>query len=316
VVALDAATGRIIWKSYVITEPLKPVGKNKAGVTTYGPAGGAVWSSPAIDVKRKLVYVGAGNGYIPADTNGTDAVIAMDMKTGAIRWTRQFTHYDPYVVGCEFGGGHDNCPTPLGPDADVSGGVIIRTLSNGHDILLAGTKGGEYAALDPDNKGAFVWRIRVGAGSALGGVHWGAAADADKAYVAVSDVAVRGEAAHPSLQALDLATGKVVWDTATPKVACAWGPQPCGRGQSQAVSAMEGAIFSGALDGRLRAYAAGDGKIIWDFDTGLAPYNGGSLDAGGPTIAEGMVFVHSGYPGLGGFGRQQNVLLAFSVDGK
>jgi polyvinyl alcohol dehydrogenase (cytochrome) len=82
------------------------------------------------------------------------------------------------------------------------------------------------------------------------------------------------------------------------------------------VTAIKGAVFSGSIDGHLRAYSAADGKIIWDFGTARSfdavngvPAKGGSLDVGGPVIAGGMMFVVSGYPGFGAM--PGNVLLAF-----
>ncbi len=84
---------------------------------------------------------------------------------------------------------------------------------------------------------------------------------------------------------------------------------------------MPGIVFSGSVDGFLRAYSAKDGKIVWSFDTirdyvtvNKIPGHGGSLDTAGPAIAGGMVFVPSGYASWGG--SPGNVLLAFSVDGK
>ena len=84
---------------------------------------------------------------------------------------------------------------------------------------------------------------------------------------------------------------------------------------------MPGAVFSGALNGHFRAYSTSTGDIIWDFET-AHPFEtvngvqakGGSIDAGGPTIAHGMVYTNSGYGVFGGI--PGNVLLAFSVDGK
>jgi polyvinyl alcohol dehydrogenase (cytochrome) len=83
---------------------------------------------------------------------------------------------------------------------------------------------------------------------------------------------------------------------------------------------MPGAVFSGALNGHFRAYSTSDGKILWDFDTATSfdtvnkvTAKGGSVDASGPTIANGMVLTNSGYGQFGG--KAGNVLLAFSVDG-
>lgn len=84
---------------------------------------------------------------------------------------------------------------------------------------------------------------------------------------------------------------------------------------------MDGVVFSGSLDGHLRAYDARNGTILWDFDT-ARPFTtinkveaqGGSIDAAGSVIADGMLFVTSGYGKFGG--APGNALLAFSVDGK
>ncbi|MDB5451576.1 MAG: acyl-CoA synthetase, partial [Caulobacteraceae bacterium] len=94
--------------------------------------------------------------------------------------------------------------------------------------------------------------------------------------------------------------------------------------QSAPVTAIPGVVFSGAMDGHLRAYDAKDGRIVWDFDTSAETYTtvqgakakGGALDATGPTIINGMLFQHSGYPGVTIMSGGQNVLMAFSVDGK
>jgi polyvinyl alcohol dehydrogenase (cytochrome) len=98
--------------------------------------------------------------------------------------------------------------------------------------------------------------------------------------------------------------------------------QRCGNAQSAAATLIPGVVFSGTADGHLRAYSASDGRIIWDFDTAAEAYNavngkqakGGTIDAGGATIANGMLYINSGYGVILGF--PGNALLAFSVDGK
>jgi polyvinyl alcohol dehydrogenase (cytochrome) len=170
----------------------------------------------------------------------------------------------------------------------------------------------------------------VGHGGILGGVQWGSASDGKNVYVAVSDVGFiefsieRGKPrildpkTGGGIFALDAATGKKVW-SAAPAAACGTRPN-CSPAQSAAVSAIPGAVFSGSLDGHLRAYSASDGKVIWDFDSARdfnainGPGKGGSMDGPGAAIAGGMVFVNSGYGTWGG--QPGNMLLAFSVDGK
>jgi polyvinyl alcohol dehydrogenase (cytochrome) len=120
------------------------------------------------------------------------------------------------------------------------------------------------------------------------------------------------------LFALNIADGSKVWNA--PPAVCGDRPM-CSPAQSAAITAMPGVVFSGSIDGHLRAYATEDGKVLWDFDTArvFPTVNkvgamGGSIDVGGPAIAEGVVLTTSGYPTFGG--RPGNVLLAFSVDGK
>jgi polyvinyl alcohol dehydrogenase (cytochrome) len=120
------------------------------------------------------------------------------------------------------------------------------------------------------------------------------------------------------LFALNPGTGQIMWTR--PHPGCGE-RSACSPAQSAAVTAIPGAVFSGGLDGHLRAYASDDGTIIWDIDTAQAyttvngvPANGGSLDGPGPVVVEGMLFVNSGYSFVGGM--PGNVLLAFSIDGR
>ncbi len=313
-VALDAETGTQKWKSYTVLDPAKPFRLNKAGKQRYGPAGAALWSAPTIDLKRKLVYVATGDSYTDEDINTSDAIIAYSMDTGKMVWSTQVEEKDNFVMGRGA-----NLPDAPGPDYDFGTSVILRDIGGGKQILLAGQKSGILWGLDPDQKGKILWQIKLGVGSALGGIEWGSAADSKYAYVAISDRVAR-TGAKPGISAVDFATGQTVWTTPAPTVTCAV-PQGCIPGQAAAVSVIPGAVFSGALNGHFRAYATADGKIIWDFDTATdfdtvnkVKAKGGSVDASGPTIANGMVLTNSGYGQFGGKGG--NVLLAFSVDGK
>jgi polyvinyl alcohol dehydrogenase (cytochrome) len=313
-VALDAETGTQKWKSYTVFDPAKPFRVNKAGVQRLGPAGAALWSSPTIDVKRKLIYVATGDSYTDEDINTSDAIIAYSMDTGKLVWSSQVEEKDNYVMGRGA-----NLPDAPGPDYDFGTSVVLRDIGGGKQILLAGQKSGILWGLDPDNKGKILWQIKLGAGSALGGIEWGPAADSKNVYVAISDRVAR-TGAKPGITAVDFATGQTVWSTPAPTVTCTV-PQGCIPGQAAAISVIPGAVFSGALNGHFRAYATGDGAILWDFDTATnfdtvnkVKAKGGSVDASGPTIANGMVLTNSGYGQFGG--KPGNVLLAFSVDGK
>jgi|HubBroStandDraft_6_1064221.scaffolds.fasta_scaffold69920_2 polyvinyl alcohol dehydrogenase (cytochrome) len=322
ITALNAYTGEIIWKTFSIADEPKPYKKNSKGTQMYGPAGAAIWSAPTLDVKRKVIYAGTGNSYTDVPTGGANAIVAFDMDRGRVKWQNQVTAHDNFLVGCRQPG-VGNCPDPVGPDFDFGSSPILRTLPNGKQIILAGQKSGVVSALDPDDHGKILWQTQVGLGGALGGVEWGPAADESNIYVAISDVAMPPDKRLPGLTALKISTGDKVWSKPAPAAQCSWGNLRCTNAQSAAVTVIPGVVFSGSLDGHLRAYSTKDGSVVWDFDTAEKPYEntangikakGGSIDTGGVAVAGGMLFVNSGY---GRFvGQPGNVLLAFSVDGE
>jgi polyvinyl alcohol dehydrogenase (cytochrome) len=312
VVALDAATGQQMWKTYMIPEEPKMVGKNAIGTPIWKPAGAATWTAPTLDLERNRIYVATGNAYTHPAAATSDAVIALDLASGKIVWVQQATPGDAYLVRCKAGVG--NCPEQMGPDHDFGNSPILRTLPGGRRILTLGQKSGIVYGLAPDDNGKILWQFRAGKGGELGGIEWGTAADERNVYVPVSDV-LQAPSEAGGLFALELATGKQVWHTPPPALNCTTGPA-CTSAQSAAISVIPGVVFSGSVDGHLRAYSASDGKIIWQFNT-IQPYetvngvkgHGGSIDAAGPVVAGGMVLTNSGY-GLWR-GRAGNVLLAF-----
>lgn len=312
IVALDAATGKQIWKTFTLPDPATVTRKNKAGTDLYGPSGAAVWSAPTVDVKRKALYVGTGNNYSDPPTKYSDAVLAFDLDTGSLRWAKQLSP-DVWNYSCSMPD-KPSCPEKPNGDTDVGTSPILRTLANGRDILIVGQKSGIVHALDPDKKGDIVWQNRVGKGSALGGILWGIAADENVAYAPLSDVLTPGGGG--GLFALKIADGEKVWYAPPADPACK-GKKGCSPAQMAPATLIDGAVFSGSMDGHLRAYSTTDGKVIWDFDTtrdfetvnGVKAH-GGSMNATGPTVAGGMMFVNSGYAQLTGMAG--NVLLAFS----
>ncbi|MEO5923837.1 MAG: PQQ-binding-like beta-propeller repeat protein [Bryobacteraceae bacterium] len=323
VIALDAATGRTIWETYTIAEPAKALAP---GSRFGGPSGAPIWSKPTIDQQRGALYVGTGNNYSDPVTDTSDAVLALDLKTGKILWSRQFTQGDAYNGACN-SRTRDNCPPEDGPDADFAQPPILVRLGGGKRALVIGQKSGMVHAIDPDAEGELFWQTRAGAGGVLGGSQWGSAADQQRVYVAISDVGlltVEGRIALDpkqggGLHAIDLKSGEILWSAAP--ATCPAAQAICSPAQSAAVTAIPGAVFSGALDGHLRGYASTDGSVIWDFDTARefttvngSPARGGSIDASGPAVAGGLVFVTSGYDQFGGM--PGNVMLAFSVAGK
>ena len=330
-IALDAATGKQLWRTNTIQESPKQTGVNGIGTPTWGPSGAGVWSSPTLDVKRQLVYVTTGDNHSVPSSAMSDAVIAIDMKTGGIKWSRQFAIDDTFNVACLVPN-RTNCPSPAGPDVDFGSSAVLVNLANGKSVLMAGQKSGVVHALDPDAQGAILWETRIGVGGLLGGIEWGIASDGTALYAPVSDIGFMdrkpGDSPTAILQHLDPAiggglfalnvqTGKKIWNA--PPVPCQPGRTPCSPGQPAAITAIPGAVFSGAIDGHIRAYATENGSVLWDYDTerdytGVAGLkgHGGSINGPGPVVVNGMLYVTSGYSSFGG--APGNMLLAFGVD--
>ncbi|HTV54387.1 MAG TPA: PQQ-binding-like beta-propeller repeat protein [Terriglobia bacterium] len=318
VVALNALTGKRIWKAYTIPDASHPTGrKNPDGTSLWGPSGGSVWSAPAIDLKGHAIYVATGNSYSDPPSAYTDAIIAFSIETGKRLWSRQLVANDVWNTAC-VAPDKANCPPKPGRDFDFGAAPILRTLPNGQRLLLALQKSGVVYALDPDHRGRIVWQVRVGKGGPLGGIQWGGAADQQRLYVPLADWSPTDATAGGGLFALQLATGRRVWYTPPSKPACL-SEVGCNSAQSAPTTLIPGVVFSGSEDGTLRAYDTRTGNVIWQFNdlrefqtVNGVKARGGSMDATGPAIAGGMLYVDSGYTNeISG-----NVLLAFSVEGK
>jgi polyvinyl alcohol dehydrogenase (cytochrome) len=350
IAALNLTTGKKHWQTSMISEPLHPTHANANGVMMQGPAGAPVWASPTADSQRGLLYVVTGDSYTDVETHGTDAIVALDMKSGQVRWRNQVTANDNFIQGCFSNAPRvANCPKSVGPDFDFGASPVLFGQHGGHQVLIAAQKSGVVWGVDPDS-GRALWHTKVGTGSALGGVEWGIGADSKYVFVPISDIGqLFNEVAisagkpimtewempgKPGLSALDAMSGTLVWNIPAPVAPCHYAGDrskdfaqgACIRAQSAAPSIMPGVIFSGTLDGWFRAYDTSNGKIIWEFSTTAQTYAtvngnptqpGGGIDGMGPTIAGGMVYTMSGFNGASQTGSNgNNVLLAFSVDGK
>jgi polyvinyl alcohol dehydrogenase (cytochrome) len=309
VVALDAATGRQIWKTYTISDVPQPTAKTPEGVQRWGPAGAGVWSSPTIDPKRRALYTTTGDAYTEPAAKTTDAVMAMDLDTGKIQWVVQGTENDAWLAGCTAKNPTGNCPANLGPDHDFSASPILKTLPDGRRILVAGQKSGNVWAYDPDRRGAVVWKTALTSNTTeFGGkIIWGGAADNQAAYFGLGT---------GGIAAVQLKEGERKWFTALEPTSA----MARHTGQDGPLTAIPGVVFSGGWDGVLRALSAGDGHVVWEYNTvhefdtvNAVVAKGGSMGAAGPVIAGGTLFSGSGYIGVKN-GMPGNVLLAFSVD--
>jgi polyvinyl alcohol dehydrogenase (cytochrome) len=309
VVALNANTGKVIWETYVVPPP-KPSRKNSKGVQQYTSSGGSVWNAPTVDVKRRALYFGTGDGQSNPVPDTTDSAMAISMDTGKILWHYQVTHNDAFVGGCNGPTRTDNCPPVNGPDQDIGNSPILKNLPNGKSVVIFGTKNGRVFAVDPDNKGAKVWETKVvdvppgqenSFFAELNGIVWGGCADDENVYYGLQS---------GGIVALKLATGEIVWRAKFP-----------GSGarvsNSAAATMMPGVVFVAGSDGVIHAVSASDGHSLWDYDTAHpfktvndVPAHCGAINSIGPTMANGMLYIASGYAVVGS--NSGNVLIAFS----
>ena len=329
--ALRVADGSLVWKSYMVDPPQK-TGANKSGTPTYGPSGAGIWSAPTVDAKRGVLYVTTGDNYSHPASKTSDAIVALEIKTGKVVWSQQTLPADVYNSSC-VDKTAASCPADSGPDFDFGSSALLVRTPEGKELLVAGQKSGVVYALDPAQQGKIVWQKRVAKGGLNGGVQWGMASDGQKVYAATADAvkvpqsaaarvaslvgnANYEPAAGGGLTALRLGDGSQAWFA--PAQACNPPKPGCSPAQEAAVTLIPGVVFSGSLDGHMRAFNTEDGKVLWDFDTtrefttvnGVAA-KGGSLSGAGPVISGGMIFVNSGYPRNGGMAG--NVLLAFEA---
>ena len=328
VVALDLATGRQVWKTYIIPEKPHRSGTNRRGVARYGPAGAGIWSSPTVDTRKNVLYVGTGNSSSDPPSPQSDAIVALSLDDGRMLWWKQLAYAGAYNLACGTLRESINCPDSSGEDYDFGSSPILADLPDGRRALVAGQKSGWVHAIDPDRQGQVLWQRRLGRGGVFGGIQWGPAADHNNVYVAISDVDDRrrllpsGDAVRElnpfsggGLFGLDLATGTIKWQAEPDRCD---DRRPCSPAQSAAITVAGSVVFSGSMIGRLRGYFTETGQVLWTYDTSRSfetvngvKARGGAIDGPGPVVVHGMLYTNSGY-GLYG-GHPGNVLLAFAL---
>ncbi|MDG2001723.1 MAG: PQQ-binding-like beta-propeller repeat protein [Novosphingobium sp.] len=317
VLALDAATGTERWRTYMVGVPVKQEPESN-GTVFLGPSGVAVWTAPVVDEKRGLLYVTTGDNYTNPATELSDAVVALDLESGAIRWHNQVTEGDAWNVACYVQTG--NCPEDAGPDYDFGSAPILAKGKDGKQYLLAGQKSGIAYGFDPDTH-ELLWQTRLGRGGAAGGIHFGIAAADGTLFAPVSDLPT-GEPADfplsPGVYALDIASGKRLWDAPSPDT-CGE-RKHCIKGYAAAISVSEDLLFAGSDDGHLRIFDSATGEVLWDFDAlkdfktvnGVNAHGGAFSGGSAPVVEGGQLIVPSGY----GFASKMtgNVLLVFEAE--
>lgn len=319
IVALDGASGRVKWRRWLVETP-RPGKPGADGHVGYGPSGVAVWSTPSLDLRRGLLFVGTGNTYSGPESPLGSSVVALALADGSVRWHYHATKGDVWNVGCIMGNGMGNCPEDAGPDYDFGAGTVLARGGNGRQVLMAGQKSGLVYGLDPAS-GRLLWQTRVGRGGAAGGVHFGMAAVNGLLLAPVNDMPDPRASSYPlspGLHALDVASGGKRWSAIAPNLC--QGVPLCQPGLGGAVTVTGQLAFAGGADGHVRAYDLKDGRVLWDYDSrrdyrglgGIAG-KGGALAGGiAPIAYKGELFVGSGY----GFAGKLlgNMLLAFTVE--
>ncbi len=321
VIAYDAGSGKRIWQTFM-TDPPSEQGRNAAGARRFGPSGAAIWGAPAIDERRRQIYVATGDNYSDPHTRTSDAIVALDLLTGRIKWSWQALAADVWNAAC-VSENKTLCPDKPGPDYDFGAAPILATSASRRQFILAGQKSGWVFAVDPD-RGEPVWKQRLGRGGIEGGVHFGMAVEGDRVFVPINDMtdAVYGvtypEPAKPGVYALDIASGRTLWAQPNDGSLCK-GRTFCSGGYSAAVAVTGGLVLTGSIDGWLRFMDAASGQVLWQFDTtqpiatvGGGETTGGSLAGGTSPIAyHGTVIAESGYDFSGKM--PGNVLMVFDT---
>jgi polyvinyl alcohol dehydrogenase (cytochrome) len=250
VVAIDAATGRMRWKTFAV--PPKH-------------DGGAVWNTPAIDTATGRLYVGTGNAYHKPAAGTTDAVLALNARTGRIVASRQATAGDVWN-GTE---GRAN-----GPDYDFGASINLVQRGDGRKLVGAGQKSGTYWAFDRRTL-VPVWSAMTGPGApSVGGIVGSTASDGRHIY--------GPDTPGGEVWAVDLA-GSMAW------VSSDGGPL-----HFSPVSVANGVVYTTDLSTHLTARDAGTGVVLAKLPLGAPSW-------GGVAIAGGSVFAVTGTQGSGGY---------------
>lgn len=321
VVAVNAGTGAIYWKTYTVPT---------------GYVGGGVWGgNPVVDKERNTVFISTGNNYRdPSDPaylscisgggtrsscgspdNHEDSILALNASSGVVKWTKKMVTWgqygvtdgsDTWNVDCFFAG--PQCPASPGPDYDFGSApneITYQTPHGPKTILGAGQKSGIYYALDPDT-GDELWHTQVGPGSSLGGMEWGSASDGKRIYVQITNLfGIPYAAGHAgSWAALDPATGAILWQTADPNGAVDIGPVAVANDVVY-VSSMAGSATAPTM----LALDAATGHILWSFAAGSSVNCGATIVQ--DTVFWGSGYTHLGVPGFTG----NNKFYAFSKSG-
>jgi polyvinyl alcohol dehydrogenase (cytochrome) len=339
VVALDPATGALLWKTWMVPDNGGQPCAEPNPASGCGYSGGGVWDTPAIDPGARRVYLGTGNNYTTPDSanackeaadasntsdaactppdNYFDTALALDLDDGHVIWAHRVEGWDAWNVACAIlPPGATWCPSIVSPDYDFGGaGPNILHVKNAkgapQTLIGIGQKSGVYWAFDAET-GRVVWSSLLGPGSSLGGIEWGTAYDGKRIYVpntnffGIPYTTPDGQVGRAgSWAALDPTTGAILWQKPTPDNQVTLGGASTANGVVY-VSSMA----PGPNDANMFALDAATGRTLWSFASG------GSVNAA-PAIVDGTLYWGSGYAHL--FippWTTNDKFYAFSIDGK
>jgi polyvinyl alcohol dehydrogenase (cytochrome) len=333
-VAVDIHTGKIVWRTY--TMPENPPGTSDwaGGAIITTPSADVsrgtlyivsdhLYSQPQSVTDCLIKARGDWDASCyPADYR-QNSLIAMDLQTGEVKWSFLGSGLDAWEYACgswpdywskEQRGsteGARNCPLP----GDMwnwafAGGIatVMKVTIDGkvRDTVGVGQKTGIYWMFDADT-GKPIWTRWVGPYSEPGGLQWGGSFDGERIYVALANLdhvpveLKSGELTKAGFwAALDPATGDILWETAAPDGAMAYGP----------TTVANGVVYAGTNAGpvdQMVALDAKTGTVLWRFTPG------GSI-VSAPAIVDGVLYWGSGNARFGGSGNKQ--FYAFSLGGK
>ncbi|GAB5451317.1 MAG: PQQ-binding-like beta-propeller repeat protein [Halioglobus sp.] len=349
VIALDAQSGSQLW-AWHGTADATLQGENADGAPLYGPSGVSVWSTPTVDAKRGRVYVGTGENLSHPTTDSSDAIVALDIDSGELVWKFQATADDAWNAACLNGGANcpENAGGDFDFGASV---LLAELPSGEEILLAGQKSGDVFALDPQSNGRVLwqtrVSNAAIGPNLHMtttnGGIHWGMSLSGDRLLVAASDPERQrpGYQPRPGLHALDSASGEVLWfqpvergcfipeenkplvglqnmragkniDLET-QYACSFY-----YGLSAALTSTDQLVFSAGLDGKIRAFDIDNGALLWQAET-ARPFNatngieghGGAIDVSGQVLADGWLYVQSGYSMFGQL--PGNMLLAYRV---
>ena len=249
---VDAATGKKIWRW---TPNVGPYGRKFSD-------GNAVWSTCAIDPELGVCYIGTGNAWQQPPSPYTDALVALEVHTGALKWARSYTPDDVWRSGdCDF------CQK----DSDVGAAPNLFAI-DGRPVVGVPDKAGNYTVHDRVT-GEIIWqRKNIRSPTVLGGFISSAAYADGKLFLAGNNLIFSSR-----MYALDARTGRTLWDVEN------------GGTFTIAAPAVSGnVVFSGDANGEIKAYDVSNGNVLW---TSQLPEGRGSDF----TISGGMMIVGTGF---------------------